>query len=210
MGAHTAPGHHPGRTATATAGVAVALVTTATGVLTGGTALASEGHAGSGHSGHSHDGQDSRSDHGDFQDAATERVDGAHGFAQQTLCDVLGDVDLGGSCSSDDGGRTSQSSSSDDGSDSSGSDFSDSDSSRSDSSASDSDHDSSSGLFGSSFPGQTGSSSTHQATPAPAPKQAPKPAPKPTSIVPNKTTVQPIAGQAPAAGSAPSSQPIGG
>ena len=171
MGAHSAAGHHPGRTATVTAGVAAALVTTATtGVLTGGTALASDGHGGSGHHHHS---EDSRSSQGD----PDQDSDSSGGFAQQTLCDVLGDVDLGGngSCSSDD-------------SDSSG--HADSD----DADDSDDSGDDSSGFFGSSFPGQGGEqSSSSGAHAAPAPQPAPKPAPKPASSVPNDTTVQPIA-----------------
>ncbi|HEY2192620.1 MAG TPA: hypothetical protein VGH76_10015 [Actinomycetospora sp.] len=86
MGAHSVPGHHPGHTLTAAAGVAAALVTTATtGVLTGGTALATDGSNGPGH-GHSHRHQDDS----DYQ------VDGSDDtIASQPLCDVLGDVPLG-------------------------------------------------------------------------------------------------------------------
>lgn len=91
MGAHSVPGHHPGRTLTAAAGVAAALVTTATtGLLTGGTALATDG-PGHGHAhGHSHRHQDA--DDSDYQD------DSANTLASQTLCDMLGDVPVGAPC----------------------------------------------------------------------------------------------------------------
>jgi hypothetical protein len=90
MGAHSTPGHHPARTVTAAVGVTAALVTTATtGLLTGGTALASDGSGGPGHShGHSHRYQDA--DDSDYQGD-----DSADTGAPQTLCDVLGDVPLG-------------------------------------------------------------------------------------------------------------------
>lgn len=92
MGAHSVDGHLPVRTVTAAAGMAAALVTTAaTGLLTGGTALATDGSDGPGH-GHGH-----RHHH-----AADDRGGEADALASQTLCDVLGDVPLGVgmSCSS--------------------------------------------------------------------------------------------------------------
>jgi hypothetical protein len=102
MGAHSATGHGSTRTVTAAAGLAAALVTTAaTGLLTGGTAFATDGWDahGSGHS-HSH-GSDSGWD-------AERTSDSDRGLASQTWCDALGDVDLGDdySCdgSSDDSG----------------------------------------------------------------------------------------------------------
>lgn len=176
MGAHTASGHLPGRTATATAGIAAAVVTTATtGVLTGGTALATDGHGGHVHS---HDGGHSRSEHRDVTQVDEEQVsDPGHGLAEQTLCEVLGDVDLGGSCSTD-GQQTSQHSSTRESDDQN------------------SGHPSS-GLLGSAFPGRSGPQArtpqTHRTAPAPQP--AAKPAPKPTSSVPDKPTVQPITAQ---------------
>src|ERR1700759_3832889 len=87
MGAHSAAGHVPARTVTAAAGLAAALVTTATtGVLVGGTALASEGSGGSGShggSGHSHGHDGSRGDD-DYSEQAADP-----GLAGQTLCDVF-------------------------------------------------------------------------------------------------------------------------
>ena len=104
MGAHSATGHGPRRTVTATAGLAAALVTTAaTGLLTGGTALATGGGEGSGGHGwgHSHGhGHSSRTE------AETDPASTAgSGLAAQAWCDVMGDVDLGDgySCTSDDG-----------------------------------------------------------------------------------------------------------
>jgi hypothetical protein len=105
MGAHSTVGYGSGRTVTATAGMAAVLVTTAaTGLLTGGTALATDGsgHGGSGHSqGHGHR-SSSGSDTGWDSDAeqASER-----GRTAQAWCDVLGDVDLGdgSACASGDG-----------------------------------------------------------------------------------------------------------
>jgi hypothetical protein len=105
MGAHSAAGHGSRRTVTATAGLAAALVTTAaTGLLTGGTALATDGsgHDGSGHS-HSH-GSAGGQDTG--WDADGEQgVDADGGLDAQAWCDVLGDVDLGdrSACASSDG-----------------------------------------------------------------------------------------------------------
>jgi hypothetical protein len=107
MGAHSAAGHGSRRTVTATAGLAAALVTTAaTGLLTGGTALATDGwddsggHGGSGHS-HGH-GHSSHARGGADSDAATAA---ASGVTAQAWCDVMDDVDLGDdySCTSDDG-----------------------------------------------------------------------------------------------------------
>ena len=171
MGAHSASGHLPGSRITATAGIAAAVVTTATtGVLAGGTAFATDGHGGSGHS---HAGERASSEHHGAEQASSASA----GFAEQTLCDVLGDVDLGGngSCSSDDGGTQQPSSDRSDGND--GSDG--------DSAAS------SPGLFGSRSPDRSG-----QQTSAPdsAPQAAPtsRPASRPTSSVPDKPTVQPI------------------
>ncbi|MCD2193791.1 hypothetical protein LQ327_10430 [Actinomycetospora endophytica] len=199
MGAHSASGHHPVRTATATAGVAAALVTTATGVLSGGTALASESH---GSSGHTHEGHGSHSDRGGFwgSDDDIADADPGSGFAQQTLCDVLDGVDLG-NCSSG-GGHSSHAKSSDD-----------SGSSDSPDGVSGNDTPPSSGLLGSAFPGQSGEQpkpSSSQASPqssAPA-AQAPKPAPKPTSSVPNRSTVQPITGPSSGAGQAPPAKQV--
>ena len=185
MGAHSVPGHHPGRAATVTAGVAAALVTTATtGMLTGGTALASDGDGGSGH--HHHHGEKSRS-HGADAEQTSESADG---FAQQTLCDVLGDVDLGGhgSCSSDDGDTPRHS----------GSDDSDTDA----------DDDQASGLFGSTFPGQGGGEQTSSSGSHAAPAPAPEPAPKPTSSVPDRPTVQPIVAQPAGAAPAPAAPQV--
>jgi hypothetical protein len=92
MGAHSLAGTGSRRTATATAGLAVALLTTAaTGLLTGGTALATEAHGGSGHggSGHAHGHSDG------WDDDAERTADPAEGFSAQDWCDVLGNVDLG-------------------------------------------------------------------------------------------------------------------
>jgi hypothetical protein len=102
MGAHSATGHGSTRTVTAAAGLAAALVTTAaTGLLTGGTAFATDGWDAHG-SGHSHR-------HGSDSGWDAERTsDSDRGLASQTWCDALGDVDLGDdySCdgSSDDSG----------------------------------------------------------------------------------------------------------
>ena len=101
MGAHSAPGHHPGHTVTAAAGVAAVLVTTATtGVLAGGTAFATDGSDGPAR-GHSHGGH-SRGSHGhhDVDESDGQVADSADVLASQTLCDVLGDVqlDVGVSC----------------------------------------------------------------------------------------------------------------
>ena len=104
MGAHSATGHGPRRTVTATAGLAAALVTTAaTGLLTGGTALATGGGEGSGGHGwgHSHGHGHSSRTEADTDPASTA----GSGLAAQAWCDVMGDVDLGDgySCTSDDG-----------------------------------------------------------------------------------------------------------
>jgi hypothetical protein len=108
MGAHSAAGHGSRRTVTATAGVAAALLTTAaTGLLTGGTALATDGwdgsgssadHGGSGHA-HGH-GHSSHPQAGRDSDSASTA---GSGLAAQAWCDVMGDVDLGDgySCASD-------------------------------------------------------------------------------------------------------------
>lgn len=200
MGAHTAPGHQLGRTATATAGVAAALVTTATtGVLTGGTALASDGHGGSGH----HHGE-SHGSHRDAVGSDPDEVGGsADALAEQTLCDVLGDVDLSGSgsCSSDDDEHSSEYTGD----------------------AARSGHDGgSTGLFdqAASARGRDGttseaadtssssSSQPQQDQPAPRPTQPPPAA----SSVPDRTTVQPITPQPSGSGPAPAQQgvvPIG-
>jgi hypothetical protein len=89
MGAHSATGHGSARTVTAAAGLAAALVTTAaTGLLTGGTAFATDGWDahGSGHS-HGHGSDSGRDSDGTW--------DSGRGGASQTWCDALGDVDLG-------------------------------------------------------------------------------------------------------------------
>jgi hypothetical protein len=105
MGAHSAAGHGSRRTVTAAAGLTAALVTTAaTGLLTGGTALATDG-SGHGGSGHSH-GHGSRSSGGwatGWDSGAEQASD--RGRTAQAWCDVLGDVDLGdgSACASDDG-----------------------------------------------------------------------------------------------------------
>jgi hypothetical protein len=183
MGAHSASGHLPVRAATATAGIAAAVVTTATtGLLAGGTAFATDGHGGSGHS---HDGGHSGSgSHGTQRVDEEQASDGAPGFAEQTLCDVLGDVDLGGngSCSSDDGGYSSHRSSSHQASAQQDAGGTQDDS--------DGDTDGGSGLLGSAFPGGHGGAPDQASAPQPAP--APMPAPRPTSSVPDKPTVQPI------------------
>ena len=111
MGAHSAAGHGSRRTGTATAGLAGVLATTAaTGLLTGGTALATDGwdgsggHGGSGHShGHGHASHGRGS--GDSDAASTA----GSGLAAQAWCDVMGDADLGDdySCTADDDSSTS-------------------------------------------------------------------------------------------------------
>ncbi len=110
MGAHTAVGPGSRRTATAAAGMAVALVTTAaTGLLTGGTALATDGsgHGGSGLGGSGHSPSDGSRSSGGWDtgwDSDAEQAS-ERGGAVPAWCDVLGDVDLGdrSACASDDG-----------------------------------------------------------------------------------------------------------
>jgi hypothetical protein len=111
MGAHSAAGPGSRRTITATAGLAAALVTTAaTGLLTGGTALATDGsgHGGSGHA-HSH-GHGSSGDwdtgwNTGWDSDGEQGPDADGGLGAQAWCDVLGDVDLGdrSACAADGG-----------------------------------------------------------------------------------------------------------
>jgi hypothetical protein len=165
MGAHSAAGHGSRRTVTATAGLAAALVTTAaTGLLTGGTALATDGwdgsggHGGSGHS-HGH-GHSSHTRAGAGSDGASTA---GSGLGAQAWCDVMGDVDLGDdySCASDDGS---------------------SDASADDATAS-------TATASTTTASTTTASTAAAATPAPA---TPAPKPRPTSSVPDHPTIQPI------------------
>ena len=97
MGAHSAGGQGSARTVTAAAGLAAALVTSAaTGLLTGGTAFATDGWDAHG-SGHSH-GHGHGSGSGWDSDGTS---DADRGVASQTWCDALGDVDLGDDYSCD-------------------------------------------------------------------------------------------------------------
>jgi hypothetical protein len=107
MGAHSAVGPGPTRAVTTAAGLAAALATTAaTGLLTGGTALATDGSGTAGHA-HGHGWGSS-----DERDTDGGRTAPNVASATQAWCDVFGDDDRGddgfscdpGDGSSDDSG----------------------------------------------------------------------------------------------------------